>query len=164
MSPLTISRTEHSIQRPTSDDVMYDIRRDYIGEEVLFHENFRTPLANTMQKLNEISSWQENWNGHGAAKPKMPSILRALRWVADMRVQATLTRNPWIEPHVVSDEDGDIVFEWSRDSRTLSIYVSPHAVEYLKVVGPDIYADMQDGIVATSEDNQDLWRWLMGQE
>lgn len=164
MSPLTVSRSEHPIRRTTSDQVVYDVRDAYIGGDPLLHENFRTPLADTVQKLGNISSWRENWDGRGAAKPRLPSILNALRWIMDMRVNATGTRNPWVEPHVVPDTNGDIVFEWSKGERTLSVYVAPRTVEYLKVQGPDIHADMEDGEVTTPEHNQVLWRWLMGQE
>lgn len=164
MSPVTIPRSERRIQRSTSDDVMYDVIPAHVGDEPLLHENFRTPLASTHHKLREISSWRENWDGRGAAKPKLASILNAFRWIAGMRLHATQTRNPWVEPHVVADRNGDIVFEWHLGERTLSVYVSPRTVEYLKVSGPDMYADMQDGDVTAPRDDKDLWRWLMGQE
>lgn len=166
MSPLTVSRSEHehTIQRPTSDDVIYDVRQEHLDYKLSLHENFRTPLADTVNKLYEISKWQENWDGRGAAKPKFSSILAALRWIMGMRAQVPLTRCPWVEPHVVADTNGNMVFEWSKMGRTLSIYVSAEAAEYLKVEGPNIFEDMEDGEITTPEVAQDLWRWLMGQE
>ena len=164
MSPVTVPQSELSVRRPTSDDIIYDLFSDHIGLDPALYGNFRTPLADTIERLDDISVWREDWDGRGAAKPNINSIVNAWRWIKGMRVCATLTRNRWVEPHTVADTNGNIVFEWSEQGRTLSIYVSPQTVEYLKVEGPNIFDDMEDGEVTTPGVAQDLWRWLMGQE
>jgi len=165
VSVLTVSaRKQTSIRRPTSDRIFYDVRHVAVGDDPAFvHENFRTPLAGTSQKLGQMLSWQENWNRHGAAKPNALSILNALRWIDHMRIDLASARMRWREPYVVPDANGHIVFEWSCRDRTLSIYISPDTVEYLKVKGPNIYSDMEDGEIV-ADDYLDLWRWLMEPE
>lgn len=162
MSSVTVNQSELQIKRPTSDDAVYDLRLRHVGLEPALYGNFRTPLADTFEKLDDISTWQDNWDRRGAAKPNIHSIMSAWRWIKVMRVHAILTRNLWVEPHVVADTNGNIVFEWSEEGRTLSIYVSSQAVEYLKVQGPNIFDDMEDGEVGSTKVAKDLWRWLMG--
>jgi hypothetical protein len=126
--------------------------------------NFRTPaddVSDTIKELRDMMDWPEDWNGHGAAKPSTHAILKARRWLVQMRTDAISTERPWRKPHVVPDQDGDIVFEWSNGMRTLSVYVSSDAVEYLKVWGADVRSEMEDAEVKTREDNQSLWLWLM---
>ena len=50
--------------------------------------------------------------------------------------------------------------EWWEDQKKLTIYVHPETVEYIKVWGPDIFSDMEDGEVEGAEDYRALWRWL----
>ena len=154
----------HPTQRATSAEVIYDVHvvRTAGGPEVI-HQNFRTPLRDTQgtrNKLRDMLSWQENWNGYDASRPNPSSIQRASRWISKMRMDASATGKPWREPHVVPDENGDIAFEWWNDGRNLTVYVSPNVIDYLKVWGSDIDSEMEDGLIATPKDDQALWHWL----
>ncbi len=162
MSTLALPPHEKSIRRPTSRRVVYDVRQVlHDGRESSLYENFRTPLEDTRKALMHIASWKQNWDGEGSAKPNIRSILGAIRWIHQMRLDATSTAKPWMEPHVVPDENGDIAFEWRNNNRNLIVYVSPESVYYLRVWGPEVDSQMADGEVADSEDNKKMWRWLM---
>lgn len=168
MSIVATSASKQPDRRVTSAREVYNVRnvRSSYNERNNVYSNFRThseDIFDTIHELWAMLDWPENWNGHGAAKPSLPSIIRAKRWIVQMRADAISTAKPWRRPHVVPDQDGDIVFEWSNGVRTLSAYVSGDAVEYLKVWGADMDSQMIEGRVTSREENPSLWNWLMEQ-
>lgn len=153
---------ERHFERPTSREVLYDIQAPSSGDTHGGpHENYRVPLADTRRRLKKMLRWKENWDGEGSARPKQHAILKASRWIGRMRADATRTGNKWVEPHVVPDENGDIAFEWRNNGRSLIVYVSPETVYCLQVWGPDVESEMADWEIENSEDNQEIWCWLM---
>ena len=58
------------------------------------------------------------------------------------------------------ESDDEIVLEWWKGEKKLAIYASPGAIEYVKVWGPDIFSEMEDGNIENAQDFQSLWRWL----
>lgn len=163
MSTVTTSTNKQSDHRVTSAREVYIVRGSH-NERSHVYGNFRTPsedISDTIHELWEMLDWPEDWNGCGAAKPRLSSIMEAKRWIVQMRADAITTGKTWRRPHVVPDQDGDIVFEWSNGARTLSAYVSVDAVEYLKVWGADMDSQMIEGEVTSREDNSSLWNWLM---
>lgn len=159
---------EHHFERPTTRNPFYDMQGDATqhifldGEPEAVHKNFRIPLTYTYQKLARMLSWQEDWDSEGSAKPNVYSILKAKRWIGQMRADATDTGKGWEEPHTAPDENGDIAFEWWCGDRNLVVYVSPDTVYYLQAWGPDIESQMMDGEIKSAEDNKKSWLWLMG--
>lgn len=166
MTTVGPASAERAINRPSGHKGMYSVRLyDGVRYSNVF-ENFDTPatdIMNTLSKLNQISRWAENWNKHGAAKPRAAALLHARHWIEEFRADVFAANQPWRKPHVVPDMDGDIVFEWSYGGRTLAAYVSAGEVEYLLVSGPDMEKDMVEGVIETREDNQHIWDWLMGE-
>lgn len=165
MSIVATLQEEHYERPSTSAREVYAVRI-HDNERSNIYGNFRTPLDDvrgTITKLRKMLDWPEDWNGHGATKPSAPAILKASHWIVQMRADAGSTGEHWLKPYVVPDQDGDIVFEWSNGERTLSAYVSPDAVEYLKVWGADIHSQMEDDVIRMREDNRSLWLWLMEQ-
>lgn len=167
MSEFSLDLQERHFERPTSRTVLYDVQDDSTQHGFLdnepehLHKNFRIPLIYTRKRLNRMLSWQEDWDGEGSAKPNVLSIIKAKRWIRQLRADATDTGKGWEEPHTAPDENGDVAFEWWHDGRNLVVYVSPDMVDYLKVWGPDIESQMMDGEVKGREDNKNLWLWLM---
>lgn len=51
----------------------------------------------------------------------------------------------WSAPHISSTEAGEIVFEWWRGSRNLTLYFTDEGAEYLEVWGTDIENEMRSG-------------------
>lgn len=117
-------------------------------------------LTDTMSDLCALSSWPAGWNGYDAASPKEASINYAKEWIAALYAEARSV-GEWVTPHVTADAHGDVVFEWWKGSRKLTAYVSPDAAEFVKMWGPDIDSQMEDGVVASEADRRSLWNWLM---
>jgi hypothetical protein len=120
------------------------------------------PLAALSLRITNLLLWPREWDGYQMA-PSRESVMRAFRWIEDLYEDVPAMGEEWIDPLIVADAHGNVVFEWQNGNNRLIVYVSPETVEYLKASGPDIWSDMDDGEVTTPEDRQDLWRWLMGQ-
>jgi hypothetical protein len=112
-----------------------------------------------VRSLCGLRWWPEGWNGYDALEPNRGSIKHAYSWITQLYVE--LSANLWIKPHVIADADGDVVFEWWKDHKKLTVYVSPRTVEYVTVEGPDMASEMDDGTIETSQDSLMLWRWLI---
>ena len=68
----------------------------------------------------------------------------------------------WIKPRISSDEYGDVTFEWWKNQKKLTVYVSSDTVEYVKVEKVDSSSlEMDDGSIETSKDGSALWHWLI---
>jgi len=94
------------------------------------------------------------------AEFQVPSDLvvkRAADWVE--RLQRTA--NEWSSPHVSSSPSGEVVLEWWRAPRKLTVYVSAHTVEYVKSWGKSVRNEMAEGVAKSQTEARDLWRWLI---
>lgn len=120
------------------------------------HRNFREPFRDAQDEVLDLRALREN---QSESRSVADVEKAALSWIEDMYFTALETKNAWIDPHVSPDAHGNIVFEWWKGEKKLTVYVSPNAKEYVKVWGPDIFSEMEDGDIE-KEDSQALWRWL----
>jgi hypothetical protein len=91
--------------------------------------------------------------------PTERSIELASRWLPLIVVRASKLSG-WRTPHITSSEQGEIVCEWWRKEKKLTIYFGDDGVEFIKVWGADIEKDMESGDLATEWDVVAVWRWL----
>jgi hypothetical protein len=49
------------------------------------------------------------------------------------------------DPNLTTSPEGRIVFEWWNGSKKLTLYVDERGFEYIKVLGPDMETEMEDG-------------------
>lgn len=124
------------------------------------HRNFNDPLWKTKVEILDLKDWREGWNGYDSAAPNRDSIVHALRWIEDLYEDVLMMGRKWLGPQVVADAHGNVVFEWWEGREKLTVYVHPEMVEYVKVWGPDIFSEMEDGEVEGAEDRRALWNWL----
>lgn len=125
----------------------------------------RVVLADLVDALEEIEALEgspEGRSGVGAAAPDRAAVRKATSWLEQMYEDVMTTSGTWFAPSVVADAFGNVVFEWWEGDRKLTVYVTPTVVEYVKVWGPDMFSDMEDGYIEGAEGRQALWRWLMG--
>ena len=51
----------------------------------------------------------------------------------------------WVSPHITTEGDGGISFEWWRKEKVLTIFVDPSgSIESLKTWGPNIWDEMEE--------------------
>lgn len=161
MSYLRLSPTSFPIERPTSNRISYD----YADMHLVFdpqprqtYDNFRTPLSATYRQLTELL--RQDDDGRDAPKANVLSVLNSMKRIKRVYEDVRLLGKSWTEPLVSVDEFGDVVFEWWHGGRKITVYVTPTSSEYIKVSGPNMHLDMEDGELETKRDHQDLWRWL----
>jgi hypothetical protein len=117
-------------------------------------------LVEILAQLDALIGRSPGWTGYDVAAPKTSSILQAKAWIREMYEDVRRFGGDWTTPLTTVDEFGDIVFEWWHGSRKITVYVTPETVEYIKVSGPNMHTDMEDGELRTREDRQNLWHWL----
>ena len=119
------------------------------------------PLESSPHVLKEMLSWSENWDGHGSAQPSKEAILDAARWIGRFNGIAVATRHPIPKPHISADEEGAVVFEWWGGGRKLTLYFTGERVEFVRVWGPDMDNEMQEGTVTRPERAVAMLQWLV---
>lgn len=84
-----------------------------------------------------------------------------LEWLEKLRTIAIAKKMWWCEPLVNLSIDSEIVFEWWYESKKLTVYILGNTAEYIKVWGADIDNEMEDGLVTSSAEITNLWKWLV---
>jgi hypothetical protein len=161
VSNALVSRVEKPTAEVTPTTVNYFVHPGIgDGEPRPIYRNFGEPHWRTRTEIVALLSWPEGWNSYNAAAPNPDTIGHALSWIEDLYENTLTIDRGWIAPHVVADAHGNVVLEWWEGRKKLTIYVYPKTVEYVKVWGPDIFSEMEDGEVEGAEDHRALWRWL----
>ena len=117
-------------------------------------------LTETLDRIEALQQWGAGWNDYHGSPPNAVRIARAIAWVKDMYRDASATNEPWSTPLVTASEDGEILFEWWRDPKRLSVYITELGAEYIKAWGPHILNEMEEGPADTSKIRRGLWQWL----
>jgi len=113
------------------------------------------------ERFAPLSHLQDNWDGYGSLSPSAPLIAYAREVMALLQASALARGLPWVEPHIGSNERGQVTLEWWRGERTLTLFVrSEERVDYLMAWGKDIESEMKDGEVSRLSDFISLSHWL----
>jgi hypothetical protein len=113
------------------------------------------------RQLAAVESLFDDWDGHGSLAPDRETIAHARQVLALLQASAVANALPWMPPHVSANECGQIVLEWWRGNRSLTVYVRDHdKIGYLRAWGADIQAQMDDGELTTISQYTELERWL----
>jgi hypothetical protein len=88
------------------------------------------------------------------------AITRADWWTRGVAEVLALEDLPFALPHVTASPDDEVVMEWWRGARKLTVYVTAGAAEFVRVWGANIFEDMDDGVIDGPREMLVLWRWL----
>jgi len=67
----------------------------------------------------------------------------------------------WTAPHITTEGNGDISFEWWHNDKVLTIFIGPNgSIEYLSAWGPNIWEDMAEGKEPSNVELTKFWKWL----
>ena len=64
----------------------------------------------------------------------------------------------WIYPHFATDGEGEITFEWYIERGSLTFFITPGSVSFLRAWGYRIHRDMKEGTNPTDQELIDMWR------
>lgn len=138
---------------------LYELEGAY--ERVSVSENLaEVAVFPARQALKALANFPANWDGFGSDAPSGEAVGNALELVVELYRQSTVCLHAqWVNPHVSASESGEVVFEWWRRDRKLTIYVAADRADFVRVGGPNIDADMFDGVLEGSQ-FVGLWLWL----
>lgn len=81
-------------------------------------------------------------------------------WSRDAKADK-LTYEEFEKPHFVTrSHEGEIVLEWFFGGKKLTVYFSADRDHFIKVWGPNIQTDMEDGEARDHLAVLAAWRWL----
>ena len=123
----------------------------------------RDGVTSALERLAALRERAAGWNGYDALAPDREAIAFAETWLAGLYQQVTAHGALWLTPHVTSSAEGEIVFEWWNDPRKLTVYCTAEDANHVKVWGPDMVTQMEDGDATSPAARQQLWMWLTGQ-
>lgn len=114
------------------------------------------PIYGATRKIRALQDWGADWDGAGAVAVSAATIARATVLVEEAYIAVS---HIWSNPNVTASPHGEVVLEWWNKEKKLTIYVSENQSDYVKVWGPDIDKEMDDGVLS---DNQiaSLLVWL----
>lgn len=96
--------------------------------------------------------------------PKEGTTSEALIWIANMLSDARKVSNIWLDPLISSNEDGEVVFEWWKMDRKLTVRIGDDSIEAVKRWGSRLDNYYTDTFVKTIAERKQVWRWLAGNE
>jgi hypothetical protein len=114
-----------------------------------------------LRRLQALRQREANWNGYGALPPEPQAVAFAEAWLTALYKEVQERGAPWLTPHVTSSAEGEIVFEWWIDPKKLTVYCTADDANYVKVWGPDMVTEMEDGDATAPEAREQLWAWLI---
>ncbi len=114
----------------------------------------------TILRIRLLQHREEGWNAYDALPPDRDAVLYAESWLRELFREVESASLPWLQPHVTSSAEGEVVLQWWNDPKRLTIYFSAHEATYIKSWGPDIVTEMEDGDAASATSRADLWSWL----
>jgi len=117
-------------------------------------------LKGTLTQLQNLLTWEANWNSYGAISPSHDAVLRAEDWIVRLFLEVADLGRIWISPNVTASANGEVVFEWWYGQKKLTVYVSDESTEYVQVWGDDIDAEMSEGNADSPNACRSLWLWL----
>lgn len=88
------------------------------------------------------------------------AFVYAKTWITNLFLEAQAASLPILRPNVLVNAEDEIVFEWVRGSKRVSVYVTEDAAEYVRSWGANMYNEMDDGSANLEEVRSDLWQFL----
>jgi hypothetical protein len=116
-------------------------------------------LTTSHLQIDNLSSLDENWDGHGSARPNPLAIERARQFLEDV-FRNTDEALGWRRPFISASEDGEVSLEWWHGTRKLTVYIGDAQSTFIKSWGPHIIDDMEDGQITEVWDSTP-WAWLI---
>ena len=121
----------------------------------------RIVLQPAIERLGVLRSFKQNWDGCGALAASKHLISRSIDLLGNYYQIAVHTGFGWSNPVLNLNDDGNLVMEWWRGLKKLTIYVA--AAEkpvFVRVWGDDIDTEMDDGTIGSIEGFAVLWIFL----
>ncbi len=120
----------------------------------------KTPIKETLTQIHNLLALRNGWNGYNSLAPNSDAVLHAENWVVQLFLEVADSGLTWIQPNVIADAEGEVVFEWWYGKKKLTVYIGEESAEYIEVWGTDIHSEISDGDAEPISTCRSLWLWL----
>ena len=136
------------------------LTRGYIAHFQTDQETIEDPRKRKIaERFAVLAQREDNWDGYDSKKPT-EQILEHARTVIDAFVDTIISNgHVLLTPFISTDEAGHITVQWNKKPRELHLHITQQESRYLKVWGPNINTEMEEGIL-NSDEYIMLWEWL----
>ncbi len=117
-------------------------------------------LKETLTKLRNLLTLSAGWNSYDSLAPNSDAVLHAESWIVQLLLEVADLGLPWIQPNVIADANGDVVFEWWYGERKLTVYIEDESAEYVQFWETNIHSEMSHGDAEPTSTCRSLWLWL----
>ncbi len=118
------------------------------------------PVTDTVRQVLDLSELTDGWDGDGSLAPTHTAVTRACKWIMGLYAAVSDAGYRWLAPLVSDSGDGGVMFEWWHDKRKLTVYIGDGEARFLRVWGPNIESEMQDGTAEPASTLLPIWSWL----
>ena len=94
----------------------------------------------------------------GVTPPYPEALCLAKVWAVNLYGEVKAQEKVWIPPHITVQDGGDVVFEWWRGQKSLSVFASVNYVWFLQSGGTN--SEQTEGDASTEEMRRAIWEWL----
>src|SRR5437879_4522243 len=92
-------------------------------------------LGEEEAKLRERVEALSGWGGEEICPLSSRAIGRAAEWICSLRREAIDASKPWIDPLITASEEGEVLFDWWRGNKRLTVYVQADGATYSRLWG-----------------------------
>jgi hypothetical protein len=94
----------------------------------------------------------------GPVQPDPAALTLAKSWLENLYHEIKTTEERWLRPHLTVQDGGDVVFEWWKGQKSLSVYASSDEVWFLQSAGSN--SEQTEGDADTKAVRRSIWQWL----
>lgn len=110
-------------------------------------------------RLALLGTYRDDWDGRGSLAPSSATIAIAKAWISEISKTVSSSK-PWMHPHITVSEEGEAVFEWWRNDKKITLYISEYQILAIKVWGDDVERSMEDISLRHASEFSSIWNWL----
>ncbi len=147
----------------TNKEFSKNMRKSYqlFRSSSIASESFaKESLKDVFTKLDNLLMGSSK-DGYNLPAPEHFVVTYAKNWIKKLFLEVDKLGLLWVNPHIATNADGEVVFEWWYGTRKLTIYIEDECAEYIQVWGNDMNSAISDGDANTSMICRSLWIWLL---
>lgn len=117
-------------------------------------------LSEVRQQVSDLAQLQQGWNGYDALPPTSAAIYQAMHWLNRSYAECKDAHVRWYKPNVSPSAEGEVVFEWWSNDRSLIVYIDAEGAAFHKSQNGDGPTEHAHGYALLGEQQADLLRWF----
>ena len=119
-----------------------------------------TLLALARQQTYDLQLLGNGWNGYDAEPPSAQSIRQAMHWLLHSYAECKDAGVIWYKPNVIASAEGEVVFWWVAEDRSLGVYIDEEGATFHKSFSGDGPTLHVHGESPLGKGQADLMRWF----